>query len=129
MQPFNRWTRVAIDVTRYVCEQHLADRNFEFYGLQAAEALNYGPGSIYPVLRRLVTAKWLLVRVEGADEPRTKGRPRRTYYRINPDQLGAVRQRVAELDARERSSRWSPRPASHPMPAPSSGPEFGRVEG
>ncbi|MFJ3763092.1 hypothetical protein [Streptomyces sp. NPDC090080] len=120
---------MAIDVTRYVCEQHLADRNFEFYGLQAAEALNYGPGSIYPVLRRLVSAEWLLVRKEGADELRTKGRPQRTYYRINPDQLGAVRQRVAEIDVRERSSRRSPRSTSYPMPELNSGDEVGRVEG
>lgn len=114
MQPFNRWTRVAIDVTRYVCAQHQADPDFEFYGFQVADELNYGPGSIYPVLRRLVRAGWLLSREEQDTEPREKGRPPRTYYRVNPDNIGAIRQRVAELDARERFSRRTPRPVARP---------------
>ncbi|MFF0094603.1 PadR family transcriptional regulator [Streptomyces canus] len=126
MEPFNRWTRVAIDVTRYVCERHMADNGFEFYGFEAADALNYGPGSIYPVLRRLERAGWLLSRDEQDDEPREKGRPPRTYYRINPDNIGAIRQRVAELDARDRSSRGTPRPAL--TPAPAAGPNHGSVK-
>lgn len=121
MEPFSRWTRVAIDVTRYVCERHMADQDFEFYGFEAAEALNYGPGSIYPVLRRLERAAWLLSREEEDTEPREKGRPARTYYRINPDNLGAIRKRVAELDARGRSSSRTPYHAARPMPATNTG--------
>ncbi|MFF0740650.1 PadR family transcriptional regulator [Streptomyces sp. NPDC004111] len=127
MEPFTRWTRVAIDVTRYACEQHLADRNFEFYGLQAAEELHYGPGSVYPVLRRLEAAGWLLSRQEEAQEPRVRGRPRRTYYRVNPDQLGAVQQRVAELDARGRTRRLPTRPGAPAVPGVRSGPGAGEA--
>ncbi|MBV1939892.1 PadR family transcriptional regulator [Streptomyces sp. BV286] len=119
MEPFNRWTRVAIDVTRYVCDRHTADPNFEFYGFQAADDLKYGPGSIYPVLRRLERAGWLLRRDEQETEQRDVGRPARTYYRVNPDNLGAIRQRVAELDARNRSAKRTPSFALRPLPATS----------
>ena len=78
---------MAIDVTRYACQHHVADPGFEFYGLQAAEELGYGPGSIYPALRRLERAGWLLRREEDSREPRETGRPPRTYFRVNPDNL------------------------------------------
>lgn len=118
---------MAIDVTRYVFEHHMQDSDFEFYGFQAAEALNYGPGSVYPVLRRLERAGWLLSREEQESEPREKGRPPRTYYRINPDNIGAIRQRVAELDARQRSSRTE-RPVGNPVPVIDCGPGLGSVK-
>lgn len=124
MEPFNRWTRVAIDVTRYACRHHVGDPSFEFYGLQAAEELGYGPGSIYPVLRRLERAGWLLQREEEPSEPRKTGRPPRTYFRINPANLGAIRQRVAELDARSRSSKNAAATAYHPLPVSNSGPDL-----
>ncbi|MGW0647340.1 PadR family transcriptional regulator [Streptomyces umbrinus] len=99
-----RWTRVAEDAARKLIELHTADPAFEFYGLELAQALEYGPGTIYPVLRRMEEAGWLLSREESSTEPRSKARPPRVYYRINPETLPAVRQRLAELDARRRAT-------------------------
>ncbi|MFF8476050.1 PadR family transcriptional regulator [Streptomyces sp. NPDC015414] len=125
MEPFNRWTRVAIDVTRYVCERHMTEPDFEFYGFQAADELGYGPGSIYPVVRRLERAGWLISREERDNEPRETGRPPRTYYRVNPEHLQAIRQRVAELDARARKSASITRPVCNLNPVT----EVGHVGG
>lgn len=105
VKPFGRWTRVAIDIADYACERHIADENFEFYGLEAVRALDYGPGSVYPALSRMERAGWLLSRLEEETQPRKEARPPRVYYRINPDNLVAVRQRVAELDAARQRQR------------------------
>ena len=99
-----RWTRAAEDAARYVIARHAADPTYEFYGLELAQAIEYGPGTIYPVLRRMEDAGWLLSREETSTEPRTKARPPRIYYRVNPETLPAVRQRLAELDARRRAA-------------------------
>ncbi|MEU9671462.1 PadR family transcriptional regulator [Streptomyces bobili] len=117
MDPFVRWTRVAIDATQYVTQCHIQDSSYEFYGLELAQALGYGPGTIYPVLRRMESAGWLLSREEHPTELRAKGRPARTYYRINPKNFGAMRQRAAELHDRYRASAPAAGLGLNPLPA------------
>lgn len=97
-----RWTRATEDLARWVIEQYTRDPDAEFFGLEAAKATGYGPGTVYPVIRRMEDAGWLLSREEESDGPRSVARPARIYYRINPATLPAVRQRLAELDARRR---------------------------
>ncbi|MER7135382.1 PadR family transcriptional regulator [Streptomyces sp. NPDC000341] len=108
-----RITRAMEDTARYVITRHLQDHAAEFYGLEVAKDLGYGPATIYPVLRRMVDATWLLVRDEKSEEPRMTGRPPRTYFRVNPETLPALCQRLAEVDARRRrradpALRWNP---------------------
>ncbi|MGW7819695.1 PadR family transcriptional regulator [Streptomyces puniciscabiei] len=122
----SRWTRVAEDATRYVIERHMAEPNYEFYGLELAKALGCGAGTIYPVVRRMEEAGWLLSRTEEPDEPRGTARPPRIYYRINPDNLPAVRQRLAELDARRRAASPGGAPTLTPHPVNLPGDDAGR---
>ncbi|MFD8075843.1 hypothetical protein ACFV3E_24700 [Streptomyces sp. NPDC059718] len=89
------------DIARWVVQRHQEDPGAEFFGLEVAKATGYGPGTTYPIVRRMCEAGWLVAREEG-EEPRKIARPPRVYYRIDPESLPAVRQRLAEIDARRR---------------------------
>ena len=73
----------------------------ELYGLQICAKAGLPSGTIHPILARLEKADWLESRWEKAD-PREQGRPRRRYYRLNPD--GAERARVALARATESTA-------------------------
>ncbi|MFD0123627.1 PadR family transcriptional regulator [Streptomyces virginiae] len=117
MDPFKRWTRVAIDVTQFVTKRYIQDSGYEFYGLELSQELHYSPGTIYPVLRRMEDAGWLLSREEPADDIRTVGRPARTYFRVDPKNFTAMRQRTAELDARYRTTSTTNEPGTATDPS------------
>ncbi|WP_329598033.1 PadR family transcriptional regulator [Streptomyces pseudovenezuelae] len=100
-----RFTRATEEIVRTMIRRHMENPNSEVFGLELAKATGYGAGTTYPILRRLENAGWLLSQEEKDSEaaPRSTPRPPRIYYRINPDALGAMRQRLAEVDARRRS--------------------------
>jgi DNA-binding PadR family transcriptional regulator len=73
----------------------------ELYGLEICAEAGLPSGTIHPILARLEKADWLESRWEDAD-PREQGRPRRRYYRLNPD--GAERARAALARATESTA-------------------------
>ena len=62
----------------------------EFYGLEIILRLGSTSGTVYPILKRMLKDGILLSRHEEI-EPRAEGRPRRIFYKINPDKLEEVR--------------------------------------
>lgn len=73
----------------------------ELYGLQICSMAELPSGTIHPILARLESAGWLDSRWEETD-PSEAGRPRRRYYRLNPD--GAERARIALAQASAKRS-------------------------
>ncbi|WP_406164039.1 PadR family transcriptional regulator [Streptomyces sp. NBC_00882] len=100
--PTLRFTKALMDIARALINRHMADSASEVFGLELVQETGYGAGTVYPILRRLEAAGWLLSREEAPGMLRSTPRPPRVYYRINPDHLGAMRQRIAEVDARRR---------------------------
>ncbi|MER6471517.1 hypothetical protein [Streptomyces collinus] len=100
-----RWTKPTLLVVMLLIERHLADPESESWGFDVAKATGLQAATAYPILRRLERAGWLLSRDEETNE-RESGRatPPRTYFRINPPQLGEIRQELAEYEARQRSA-------------------------
>jgi PadR family transcriptional regulator, regulatory protein PadR len=70
----------------------------ELYGLEVCAKAELPSGTIHPILARLEKVGWLESSWEPID-PHEKGRPRRRYYRLNPD--GAERARLALARATE----------------------------
>jgi PadR family transcriptional regulator PadR len=65
------------------------------HGFALAKVAGRPTGSVYIILNRLEDAGW----VDSYWEPinaQAEGRPRRRFYRLNPDGLGAARQLLAE---------------------------------
>jgi PadR family transcriptional regulator PadR len=73
----------------------LSDPDGECYGLQLSERSGLKPGTIYPILNRLLKAGWLERRWEGID-PAMEGRPRRRLYRLTAVGAAAARQALDE---------------------------------
>ncbi|HTA12713.1 MAG TPA: helix-turn-helix transcriptional regulator [Solirubrobacteraceae bacterium] len=84
----------------------------EWYGLDLSKRSGLKPGTIYPILARLLQAGWLERRWEAID-PAAEGRPRRRLYRLTG--VGATSARWA-LD--EHLAALQPGPAAR-TPAPS----------
>ncbi|MER6433222.1 hypothetical protein ABT272_36690 [Streptomyces sp900105245] len=101
-----RWTKPTLLVVMLLIERHLADPESESWGFDVAKATGLQAATAYPILRRLERAGWLLSRDEETNERAANGRatPPRTYFRINPPQLGVIRQELAEYEARQRSA-------------------------
>lgn len=59
----------------------LSDENAEWYGLDLSKRSGLKPGTIYPILDRLLKVDWLERRWEAID-PAVEGRPRRRLYRL-----------------------------------------------
>lgn len=78
--------------TQLVLRALLDEPTRETYGLEICAKAGLPSGTIHPILARLEKAGWLESRWEEVD-PREEGRPRRRYYRLNPD--GAERARLA----------------------------------
>ena len=78
--------------TQLVLRVILAEPTQEMYGLQIGQAAELPSGTIHPILARLEACGWLESRWEDVD-PAKEGRPRRRYYRLNPD--GAEHARTA----------------------------------
>ena len=73
------------------------------YGFEIMEVCGLPSGTVYPALRRLEKAGWLLSRWEDAEEAHAEGRPRRRTYALTPDgaeTLVSAEQKLAEVRAR-----------------------------
>ena len=98
--------------TQLVLRALLEDPSQEFYGLQVCARAGLPSGTIHPILARLENWGWLESRWEAADTALEDGRPRRRYYRLNPD--GAERARLALAKATVPLSNL---PGLQPRPA------------
>ncbi len=94
----------------------LSDPEAEWYGLELSKRSGLKPGTIYPILDRLLKSEWLQRRWEDID-PVVEGRPRRRLYRLTA--VGAPAARLA-LDEHLTSLR-------HLEPAPPLSPQRPRV--
>lgn len=59
----------------------LSNPDSEWYGLELSKRSGLKPGTIYPILGRLLKLEWLERRWEEID-PVVEGRPRRRLYRL-----------------------------------------------
>lgn len=76
--------------TQLVLHVLLDDPDRERYGLELCRAAGLPSGTIHPILARLEKAGWLISHWEKIDASE-EGRPKRRYYRLNPDNLAAVK--------------------------------------
>lgn len=81
--------------TQLVLQVLLDEPDKEMYGLEISNAAGLASGTIHPILARLESAGWLTSRWEDAD-PTTEGRPRRRYYRLNPNSVSVVKAALAK---------------------------------
>jgi PadR family transcriptional regulator, regulatory protein PadR len=84
--------------TQLVLTTLLDNPTAELYGLEICAAAGLPSGTIHPILARLERIGWLISRWEEID-PKLEGRPRRRYYRINPDNVAGVRSALARAHA------------------------------
>jgi PadR family transcriptional regulator PadR len=54
----------------------------ELYGWEIVRASGREPGTIYPILQRLLGAGWVSDQWEDPEPAHTEGRPPRRYYRL-----------------------------------------------
>jgi DNA-binding PadR family transcriptional regulator len=73
----------------------LREPDGEWYGLQLSKRSGLKPGTIYPILSRLLEAEWVERRWEEID-PVAEGRPRRRLYRLSAVGAPAARWAVDE---------------------------------
>lgn len=78
----------------------------EVYGLDIIRETGLASGTVYPLLDRLVEANLLEARFETPDE-KTKGRPRRRYYRLTGTGVAQAQTWLSEHTFSERSVRWA----------------------
>jgi PadR family transcriptional regulator PadR len=92
----------------------LSDPDAELYGLELSRRSGLKPGTIYPILDRLLKMEWVDRHWEDID-PKVEGRPRRRLYRLTGVGAPAAREAIDEhLDALQpaRAAHW--RPAGNP---------------
>lgn len=70
--------------TRILLQAFLDAPAAEPYGFELSRATDLKPGTLYPILQRLVAEGWLAARWEDLDE-RAAGRRRRRYYRLTAE--------------------------------------------
>jgi DNA-binding PadR family transcriptional regulator len=89
----------------------------EWYGLDLSRRSGLKPGTIYPLLERLLNAGWL-VRSWEAIDPTVEGRPRRRIYRLTPAGDDAARwaldEHLASLRVPPSDRRATLRPKTRP---------------
>lgn len=90
--------------TQLVLAALLADPAREMYGLEICAEAGLQSGTIHPILARLERLGWLSSRWEQVD-PALAGRPRRRYYRLEPDSVAAVRAALARARAATPGAR------------------------
>jgi PadR family transcriptional regulator, regulatory protein PadR len=100
--------------TLAVISAMLSDPEEEWYGLELCRVSGLQPGTIYPILDRLLKAGWLARQWEDID-PSAEGRPRRRLYHLTPRGAPAARralnQHLESLQQPPLAEDWkSPRP-------------------
>jgi PadR family transcriptional regulator, regulatory protein PadR len=81
--------------TLAVLSTMLSDPDADWYGLELCRRVGLKPGTIYPILDRLLKIEWLERRWEDID-PKVEGRPRRRLYRLTGVGAPAARQALDE---------------------------------
>src|SRR4051812_2012931 len=84
--------------TQLVLRALMEDPAREMYGLEMCAVAGLPSGTIHPILVRLEKVGWLESSWENID-PHAEGRPRRRYYRLNPNMLANVRAALSRVDA------------------------------
>lgn len=84
--------------TQLVLMVLLEDPVQERYGVELSEMAGLATGTIHPILARLEKAGWLCSRWEQVD-PKEQGRPRRRYYRLDPNSIATVQAALARAKA------------------------------
>jgi PadR family transcriptional regulator, regulatory protein PadR len=87
-----------------VLRELLADPNRARYGLEICAAAGLPSGTIHPILARLERVGWLERFWEDVD-PHEKGRPRRRYYRLNPNGIAEAQAALDRANAQARALR------------------------
>jgi PadR family transcriptional regulator PadR len=77
----------------------------DLHGFALAKAAGRPTGSVYVILSRLEEAGMVNSYWESTNEE-NEGRPRRRFYRLNPDGLGAARTILAERNYQPRSKSY-----------------------
>lgn len=80
--------------TQHVLSAFLDDPGRPLYGLQVCEAAGLPSGTIHPILARLERVGWLTSSWEELD-PSEAGRPRRRYYKLDPNSIAVARSALA----------------------------------
>ena len=88
--------------TQLVLRVLMEDPAREWYGLELSAEAGLATGTIHPILARLEKVGWLTSRWEQVDIHR-EGRPRRRYYRLDPNSLAAVRAALQRAEAATRA--------------------------
>jgi len=92
----------------------VGDPAADWYGLELTQLAGLKPGTIYPILDRLLKLGWLERRWEEVD-PSAVGRPRRRLYRLTGDGASAARWALDEhlsalgVSREERTATRRPR--------------------
>ncbi|WP_245812309.1 PadR family transcriptional regulator [Actinophytocola xinjiangensis] len=93
--------------TQLVLRTLLEEPSREMYGLEICAVAGLPSGTIHPILARLEQAGWVRSHWENVD-PRAEGRPRRRYYRLDPNNIAAVQAALARADAAVARLRLRP---------------------
>jgi PadR family transcriptional regulator PadR len=80
--------------TQAVLRAMLVDPSKDLYGLEICAATGLPSGTVHPILARFEALGWLDSAWEQVD-PREQGRPRRRYYRLNPNGVAMARDALA----------------------------------
>jgi PadR family transcriptional regulator len=88
-----------------------SDPEAEWYGLELSKRSGLKPGTIYPILDRLLKVDWLERRWEEID-PAVEGRPRRRLYRLTRVGEAAARQALDEhlASLQQNQAQVAPKP-------------------
>jgi DNA-binding PadR family transcriptional regulator len=84
--------------TQLVLQVFLEDPQRELYGLEICTRAGLQTGTIHPILARLEKFGWLRSSWEQID-PKQEGRPRRRYYRLDPNSIASVQAALVRAQA------------------------------
>lgn len=95
--------------TQLVLRALLENPTQERYGLELCGMAGLESGTIHPILARLEAAGWVDSSWEEVD-PSEQGRPRRRYYRLNPEGAERARHALARVSAKSATALGVLRP-------------------
>jgi PadR family transcriptional regulator, regulatory protein PadR len=72
----------------------MADADEPMYGIEICAAAGLPSGTVHPILARLERIGWVTSSWEEID-PSVEGRPKRRYYRIDPNSISAIQAALA----------------------------------
>jgi DNA-binding PadR family transcriptional regulator len=104
MEQLSRVTPATLDVLEV-----LVGAQEDLHGFAIAEDAKRPTGSVYPILARLENAEWLASYWEAANPH--EGRPRRRFYRLQPDGLRAARTLLRDRRAKKTGGLLGRSPA------------------